>query len=82
MVKFRLMVTGSNKEGGSGLKGRFGVKVVWRIKNFFPYRNELLICAYPKNLVKMGLIVEAMETFYGRGQQGTAGDGRAWDVIV
>ena len=26
----------------------------------FPFLNELLICAYPKNLVKMGLIVEGM----------------------
>jgi hypothetical protein len=52
------------------------VKVGQRIKNFFPYPNELLICAYPKNLVKMGLIVEAMDTFCGSGQQGTADDRR------
>ena len=49
------------------------MKVGWRIKNFFPHPNELLICAYPKNLVKIKLIVEAMDTFCGSGQQGTAG---------
>jgi hypothetical protein len=58
------------------------VKVGWMIKKFFLHPNELLICAYSKNLVKMGLIVEAMDTFCGSGQQGTTGDGRAWDVIV
>jgi hypothetical protein len=50
------------------------VKVGWRITNFFPHPNELLICAYPKNLVKMGLIVEAMDTFCGSGQQGMGRD--------
>ena len=45
-------------------------------KKFFLHPNELLICAYSKNLVKMGLIVEAMDTFCGSGQQGTADDRR------
>ena len=52
------------------------MKLRWRIKNFFPHSNELFICAYPKNLVKMGLIVEVMDTFCGSGQQGTAYDSR------
>jgi hypothetical protein len=51
------------------------VKVRWRIKKFFPHPNELFICAYPKNLVKIELIVEAMDTFCSSGQQGTAGHG-------
>ena len=65
------------------------MKVGWRIKNFFPHPNELFIWVYPKNLVKMGLIVEVMDTFCSSGyflrhigQQGTTGDGRAWDMIV
>ena len=48
-------------------------------KKFFSHPNELFICAYPKNLVKMGLILEAMDTFFGSGyflRQWTAGDGR------
>ena len=60
------------------------MKVGQRIKNFFPYPNELLICAYPKNLVKMGLIVEAVYTFCSSGyflQQWTTGDGRGWQDI-
>ena len=32
-------------------------------KNFFPHPNELLIWAYPENLVKIGLLVEAVDTF-------------------
>ena len=38
--------------------------------DFFPHPNELLIWAYPENLVKIGLMVEAMDTLCGR-----AGDG-------
>ena len=44
---------------------------------FFPHPNELLIWAYPENLVKIGLMVEAMDTFCG-----TGGHGRARDAIV
>ena len=57
------------------------MKLGWRIKNIFSHPNELFICAYPENLVKMGLIVEAMDTFFGSGyflRQWTAGDGRGW----
>ena len=32
-------------------------------KNFFPHPNELLIWAYPENLVKIRLLVQAVETF-------------------
>jgi hypothetical protein len=35
--------------------------VGWRIKNFFPHPNELFICAYPKNLVKMNLMEQATQ---------------------
>ena len=31
------------------------------VKNFFPHPNELLIWAYPENLVKIGLLVEAVD---------------------
>ena len=51
------------------------MKVGLRRTNFFSHPNELLICAYPKNLVKIELIVEAMDTFCSSGQQGTAGHG-------
>ena len=57
------------------------MKVGWRIKNFFPHPNELFIRVYPKNFVKMGLIVEVMDTFCGSGyflRQWTAGDNRGW----
>ena len=39
-----------------------------------PHPNELLILAYPENLVKIGLLVEAVDTFCGTGT-GTARDG-------
>ena len=38
-----------------------------RVKNFFPHPNELLIRAYPENLVKIYLLVEALDTFGGTG---------------
>ena len=44
------------------------------IKNFFPHLNELLIWAYPENLVKIGLLVEDVDEFCGRGG-GRDGDG-------
>ena len=50
----------------------------WEVKSFFPHPNELLIWAYPENLVKIGLMVEAMDTFCtGRGREG-----RGRDAIV
>ena len=36
------------------------------MKNFFPHPNELFIWAYPENLVKIGLLVEAVDEFCGR----------------
>ena len=60
--------------GGEGLRG---VRGTWGVKNFFPHSNELFIWAYPENLVKIGLMVEAMDTLCGRGQQG-----RGRDAIV
>ena len=52
------------------------------VKNFFPHPNELLIWAYPENLVKIGLMVEAMDTFCRTGHQGMAGHSTGQDVIV
>ena len=49
----------------------------WWVKNFFPHPNELLIWAYPENLVKIRLVVEALDELFGRG-----GRGQAWDAIV
>ena len=49
------------------------------LKNVFPYPNELLIWAYPENLVKIGLMVETLDELCGmagRAGQGRAGDGR------
>ena len=46
----------------------------WRITNFFPHPNELLICAYPENLVKIRLLVEAVETFLRMGTGHGHGD--------
>ena len=37
---------------GGGLGGKGG-----KVKNFYPHPNELLIGAYPENLVEIGLIV-------------------------
>ena len=34
-------------------------------KNFLPHPNKLLIRAYPENLVIIGLLVEAVDTFCG-----------------
>ena len=47
------------------------------VKNFFPHPNELLIWAYPENLVKIGLMVEAMDTLCGMG-----GEGKGQNKIV
>ena len=52
-------------------RGGFGKGV----KNFFPHPNDLLIWAYPENLVKIGLLVEAVESFCRTGQ---AWEGMAW----
>ena len=40
------------------------------IKNFFPHPNELLIWTYPENLVKIGLMVEAVDEFCSRAREG------------
>ena len=45
----------------------------WGAKNFFPHPNELLIWAYPENLVKIGQLVEAVGNFL-RAQDGTGRD--------
>ena len=42
-----------------GLRGVLGGKGGWGVKNFFPHPNELLIWAYPENLVEIELVVEA-----------------------
>ena len=38
-----------------------------KVKNFFTHPIELLILAYPKNLLIIGLMVEALDDFCGRG---------------
>ena len=58
---------------GGGLSGGLGEKGGWGVKNFFPHPNELLIWAYPENLVEIEWLVEAVETFPGTGT-GTARD--------
>ena len=40
-----------------------GGKGGWGVQNLFPHPNELLIWAYPENLVEIRLLVEAVETF-------------------
>ena len=57
-----------------GLLGGLGGKGGWGVKNFFPHPNELLIWAYPENLVKIGLLVEAVDEFCGRVREGTGRD--------
>ena len=47
--------------GGFGGEGGVGGK------NFFLHPNELLMLAYPENLVKIGLLVEALDEFCGTG---------------
>ena len=47
----------------------------WRVKNFFPHPNELLIWVYPENLVEIGLLVEAPDEFCGTGREGTGREG-------
>ena len=41
-------------------------------KFFLLNPNELFIWAYPENLVEIGLLVEAVDTFCGTGRDGTA----------
>ena len=66
--------------GGGGFRGGLGGKGGGRgVKNFFPHPNELLIWAYPENLVKIGLMVEAMDTLCGTAGQGTAWEGTGRD---
>ena len=62
-----------------GLLGVFGEEGGAGLKNFFPHPNELLIWAYPENLVEIERLVEAVETFpgTGTGQDGTGRDGTA-----
>ena len=53
-----------------------------RSKKYFPHLNELLIWGYPENFVKIGLMVEALDEFCGRGRDGRGGEGRGRDAIV
>ena len=49
------------------------------VKKFFPHPNELLIWAYPENLVKIRQLVEAVETFPGMGwDTGTGHTSDSW----
>ena len=63
---------GGGFRGGSGGRRDGG--------NFFPHPDELLIWAYPENLVKIGLLVEAVDTFCGTGH-GARGTGTHRDYI-
>ena len=45
---------------GEGALGGFGGEGGCWVKNFFPHLKVLLIWAYPENLVKIGLMVEAL----------------------
>ena len=51
------------------------------VKNFFPHPNELLIWAYPENLVEIGLLVEALDEFCRRAGDGMGGHGTGGDSI-
>ena len=44
------------------------------VKNFCPHPNELLIWAYTENLVEIGLLVEAVDTFCSTGDGARHGD--------
>ena len=59
-----------------GVSGEVWVEGGWVVKNFFPHPNELLIWAYPENLVEIGLLVGAVDTFCG------TGTGRGHIVII
>ena len=50
-------------------------------KNVVPHPYVLFFWAYPENLVKIGLLVEAVETFCVRGWDGM-GTGMAHIVII
>ena len=56
----------------------FGGKGGWGVKFFPPHPTELLIWAYPENLVEIGHLVDEL---CGRGGQGRAGDGTGRDSI-
>ena len=45
-------------------------------KKIFPNHNYLLILAYPENLVKIRLLVEALDELCG-----TGGEGGYWTVL-
>ena len=45
---------------GDRFRVRVGGKGGWRVKNFFPHPNELLIWAYPKNLLKIGPVEDEL----------------------
>ena len=59
MVEIRLLVQESVKGGGVGGFGGGGIgEGGCGVNNFFPHPTELLIWAYPVNLVKIGLMVK------------------------
>ena len=54
-------------------------------KKFFPHPNELMLWAYPENLVEIGLLVNAVETFCwmaqdSRAQNGMSRNGTEWNT--
>ena len=59
-----------------------GGKGGWGVKNFFPHPNELLIWAYPENLVEIGLVVEAVDELCGTAGQGRAGEGTGGHNVI
>ena len=71
------LVKGGRGALGGDLVGKGG----WGVKFFCPHPNELLIWAYTENLVEIGLLVEAVDTFCGHGH-GDGDGGRAHIVII
>ena len=57
---------GGDRGGLEGKGGQGGGE------NFFSHPNDLLIWAYPENLVKIGLLSEALDTLCGTGREGRA----------
>ena len=55
-ILINLVIIRASKAGGVG---------GGELKNFFKHHNELLIWVYPENLVKIGLLVEALNEFCG-----------------
>ena len=67
--------------GGRGCLGYFGMEG-WGGDYFFPHPNELFIWAYPENLVKFGLLVEAVGNFLQHGDGNGHGTGQDDTLLI